>query len=163
MPWLVAMCCLLNEKMSARTETAITKFSCGYNCAQSVIYAFHDELGLDEDQALKIATGFGAGMARKQEVCGAVTGGMLVLSLRHGRDSKQDRSATEQTYKRIRELMGHFEAKHGSCICRQLLDGTDLTTEDGQRRFKDDDLLNRVCKPCVQDVVEILDQMQLML
>ena len=146
--------------MSAKTEAAVTKFLCGYNCAQSVLYAFHDELGLDEDQALKIATGFGAGMARKQEVCGAVTGGILVLSLRYGRDSKQDRAATDQTYKRVRELMGQFEAKHGSCICRQLLDGTDLSTETGQRRFKENDLLNQVCEPCVQDVVEILEQLK---
>jgi C_GCAxxG_C_C family probable redox protein len=146
--------------MSARTEEAITKFLCGYNCAQSVLYAFRHELGLDEDQALKIATGFGAGMARKQEVCGAVTGGILVLSLRFGRDSKQDRSATEETYKHTRELMDQFAAKHGSCLCRQLLDGTDLNTPDGQQHFKETDLLNQVCKPCVQSVVEILEQMR---
>lgn len=146
--------------MSARTETATTKFLCGYNCAQSVLYAFHDELGLSEDQALKIATGFGAGIARQQEVCGAITGGILVLGLRHGRDSQQDRSATERTYRMTRELMNQFEAKHGSCICRQLLGGINFTTEDGQRAYQERDLLNQVCKPCVQDVVEILEQMK---
>ena len=57
--------------MSVRSEIAIAKFTQGFNCAQSIIYAFSDDLGIDKDTALKIACGFGAGMGRKQEVCGA--------------------------------------------------------------------------------------------
>lgn len=146
--------------MSTTTEIAATKFSSGYNCAQSVLYAFRDEAGLSEDLALKLATGLGAGMGRKQEVCGAVTGGILVLGLRHGRDSTADRSATEQTYLKTRELMDRFAAKHGSCLCRQLLQGYDLATEDGLRRAKADGMINKVCGPCVQTVVELLEQMR---
>jgi len=146
--------------MSTRTETATTRFLSGYNCAQAVLYAFRDEAGLGEDLALKIPTGLGAGMGRKQEVCGAVTGGILVLGLRHGQGSTDDRSATEQTYLKTRELMDRFAAKHGSCLCRQLLQGYDLATEEGRRRAKADDMLNKVCRPCVQTVVEILEQMK---
>ena len=146
--------------MSTKTEIAAAKFLSGYNCAQAVLYAFRDEADLDEDVALKIATGLGAGMGRKQEVCGAVTGGILVLGLRHGRGSTESRSATEQTYLKTRELMDRFAAKHGSCLCRQLLQGYDLATEEGQRRAKADDMLNKVCRPCVQTVVEILEQIK---
>ena len=143
--------------MSTRTDVATTRFLSGYNCAQAVLDAFRDEAALDEDLALKIATGLGAGMGRKQEVCGAVTGGILVLGLRHGRGSTGDRSATEQTYLRTRELMDRFTAQHGSCLCRELLQGYDLGTEEGLRRAKADDMLNKVCRPCVQTVVEILE------
>jgi C_GCAxxG_C_C family probable redox protein len=146
--------------MRTRTDIATTRFLSGYNCAQAVLDAFHDEAGLDEDLALKIATGLGAGMGRKQEVCGAVTGGILVLGLRHGRGSTGDRSATELTYLRTRELMDRFAARHGSCLCRQLLQGYDLSTEDGLRRAKADDMLNKVCQPCVQTVVEILERVK---
>lgn len=146
--------------MSTRTEVAATRFLSGYNCAQAVLYAFRDEAGLGEDLALKIPTGLGAGMGRKQEVCGAVTGGILVLGLRHGRGSTDDRSATEQTYLRTRELIDQFAAKHGSCLCRQLLQGYDLATEEGQRRAKADSMLDKVCRPCVQTVVEILEQIE---
>ncbi len=146
--------------MSIRSEIATTRFLSGYNCAQAVLDAFRDETGLDEDLALKIATGLGAGMGRKQEVCGAVTGGILVLGLRHGRGTTDDRSATEQTYLRTRELMDRFAAKHGSCLCRQLLQGYNLATEEGLRRAKADDIINKVCRPCVQTVVEILEQME---
>ena len=146
--------------MSIRSEIATTRFLSGYNCAQAVLDAFRDETGVDEDLALKIATGLGAGMGRKQEVCGAVTGGILVLGLRHGRGTADDRSATEQTYLRTRELMDRFAAKHGSCLCRQLLKGYNLATEEGLRRAKADDIINKVCRPCVQTVVEILEQME---
>ena len=146
--------------MSIRSEIATTRFLSGYNCAQAVLDAFRDETGLDEDLALKIATGLGAGMGRQQEVCGAVTGGILVLGLRHGRGTTDDHSATERTYLRTRELMDRFAAKHGSCLCRQLLQGYDLATQEGLQRAKADDIINKVCRPCVQTVVEILEQLK---
>ena len=97
-------------------------------------------------------------MGRKEEVCGAVTGGIMVLGAKFGRGEKDDRSATELTYKKTRELMDRFAAKHGTCICRQLLGGCELTTEDGQKQFKEKDLLTTICKPCVRSVVEILEE-----
>jgi len=146
--------------MSTRTDVATTRFLSGYNCAQAVLDAFRNETGLDEDLALKIATGLGAGMGRKQEVCGAVTGGILVLGLRHGRGSRDDQAVAGATYARVRELMDRFAAKHGTCLCRELLRGYNLATEEGLRRAKADDMLNKVCRPCVQSIVEILEQMK---
>lgn len=105
---------------------------------------------------MKIACGLGAGMGRKEEVCGAVTGGILVLGLRHGRGGQDDRSAMESTYRKTRELMDRFAAKHGTFICRKLLNGCELTTDEGQKYFKENDLLNKTCVPCVQTVVGIL-------
>ena len=122
-----------------------------------MLYAFREEGDLSEETALKIASGLGAGMARKEEVCGAVTGGILVLGMRHGRGSKDDRSAQERTYAKTQELMDRFSEKHGSVICRKLLNGCELTTEEGQKYFKDNDLLNKLCVPCVQSIVMILE------
>jgi C_GCAxxG_C_C family probable redox protein len=146
--------------MSIRSEIATTRFLSGYNCAQAVLDAFRDEAGVDQELALKITTGLGAGMGRKQEVCGAVTGGILVLGLRHGRGTTDDHSATERTYLRTRELIDRFAARHGSCLCRQLLQGYDLATQEGLQRAKADDIINKVCRPCVQTVVEILEQLK---
>jgi C_GCAxxG_C_C family probable redox protein len=151
----------MGDETAERTSTATEFFSKGYNCAQSVLYAFRDEGGgLEEETALKIACGLGAGMARKEEVCGAVTGGILVLGMRHGRGIDGDRSAMELTYRKTRELMDLFAARQGSWICRQLLGGIDLTTEEGQRDFKSRNLLNTLCKGCVQSVVEILQEIR---
>ena len=145
--------------MNGRADAAAAKFREGYNCAQSVFYVFCDDLGFDKNNALKLACGFGAGMGRKEEVCGAVTGGIIVLGARHGRGEKDDRAATERTYAKGRELMEQFTWRHGTFICRKLLGGCELTTEEGQRHFKENDLLNRTCVPCVRSVVEILEKM----
>ena len=136
---------------------ATEKFREGYNCAQSVLYAHRKELNLDGDTALRLACGFGAGMGRKEEVCGAVSGGILVMGLRHGRGEKDDRTATETTYTKTRELMDRFQEKHGSVMCRKLLNGCDLTTAEGQNSFNENDLFNRVCIPCVETVMAILN------
>jgi C_GCAxxG_C_C family probable redox protein len=143
--------------MKTKSEVALEKFIEGYNCAQSVFSCFCDDLEFDKNTALKLACGFGAGMGRKQEVCGAVTGGIIILGAKYGRGENSDRTATELTYKKTREFMDRFAAKHGTFICRQLLGGCELTTEDGQKRYKENDLFNKVCKPCVQSVIEILE------
>jgi C_GCAxxG_C_C family probable redox protein len=121
-----------------------------------VLYAFREESNLPDETSLKIACGLGAGMGRKEEVCGAVTGGILVLGMLHGRGGKDDRSATELTYLKTRKLMEEFAKKRGTYICRQLLSGCELTAEEGQKFFKENDMLNKVCVPCIQSVVMIL-------
>jgi len=140
-----------------RQNKATERFLSGYNCAQSVLWAFSDQVGLAPETALKIATGLGAGMGRRQEVCGAVTGGILVLGLTYGRGEGQDRAATEQTYTNTQQLMSRFESEHGTCNCRELLRGCDIATAEGRKEFNDSDLLNAICKPCVQAVVSILN------
>lgn len=145
--------------MKTPSETASEKFTSGYNCAQSVLWAFAPRLGLDPDTALKISCGFGAGMGRREEVCGAVAGGVMALGLKFGRGETNDRSATEETYAKTQELMHRFEARHGSCICRLLLGGCDLTTETGRASFKDQDLLHKTCEPCVRTVAGILAEL----
>jgi len=128
-----------------------------------VFSAFADHFGLDKDTALKLAGGFGAGMGRKQEVCGAVSGGVLVLGARYGMGEKAvatgDMTAKETTYAKTRELIDRFVARHGTVICRKLIDGCDLMTEEGRRQFKERDLVTTKCRPCVESVVEILEAM----
>lgn len=145
--------------MNRPSDIAAAKFLSGYNCAQSVLWAFASRLNLDTETALKIACGFGAGMGRREEVCGAVTGGIMALGLKFGRGEAQDRSATELAYAKTQELMRQFEARHGSCICRRLLNGCDLNTEAGRASFKEQDLLHKTCEPCVRTVADILEGM----
>jgi C_GCAxxG_C_C family probable redox protein len=142
-----------------RTEMARKKFSAGYNCAQAVFYSFCDLLGFSPDLALKLACGFGAGMGRKQEVCGAISGGVMVISALYGRGENEGADWTALTYAKTRELMDRFAEKHETCICRKLLNGCVLTTPEGQAEFKEKDLFNKVCQECVSSVVEILETM----
>ena len=61
-------------------EKALSYFKDKFHCSQSVLAAYADELGLTEEQALKIAACFNAGM-RKGEVCGACSGAFALRNL----------------------------------------------------------------------------------
>ena len=64
---------------SDKYKKAVEIFKKGFNCSQSVAGAWCEEMGLPFDTAVKIAAGFGGGMGRMREVCGAVTGAFMVL------------------------------------------------------------------------------------
>ena len=129
----------------------------GYNCAQSVLGVFCEDLNFDRDSALKLATGFGSGMARRQEVCGAVTGGIMALGLKFGFGLGMEQSAREKTYLLAGEFMKRFGDKYGSCLCRDLLDGCDLMSESGRNFYRENDLSGKICRPCVAAAVRILE------
>lgn len=143
--------------MKAHSERAEAKFIEGYNCSQSVLFSFCGEFGLDEDTALKLSCGFGGGMARRGEVCGAVSGGIMVLGLKYGRGKNDTRVETDLAYSKIRDFMNRFSAKHGSCLCRELLSGCDLVTPDGQAYYKENECFNLVCRPCVRDAAAMVE------
>lgn len=138
---------------SACPSVAEERFLAGYNCAQAVLYSLADELGIDRNTALKIACGFGAGIGRSQEVCGAVSGGVMALGLKYGRGEGEEKSRTEDTYRRTREFIAHFTRRHGSVQCRDLI-GCNLQTPEGQQSFKDRDLLHTTCAQCVRTAAE---------
>ena len=93
--------------MSEKAQRAKALFLEGYNCAQAVAGAFAPEMGLSVDAAARLASGFGGGMGRMREVCGAVS-------------PKAGPEKTD-TYAMIQELAGRFRAENGSIICRELL------------------------------------------
>ncbi|MCX6621140.1 MAG: C-GCAxxG-C-C family protein [Acidobacteria bacterium] len=145
--------------MSNHAETAARKHAEGYNCAQAVMFAFAGECGLSEDAALKGACGFGGGMGRKQEVCGAVTAGILVLGHWYGRGTQEDRAVGQEAYRKTGIFMDAFAARNGSYVCRDLLSGCDLGTEEGQKIYRENELSTRVCRQCVRSAAEILEGM----
>ena len=96
-------------------------FLSGYNCAQAVAVAFSDVTGLTEGQAAKMASAFGGGMGRMREVCGAVSGMLMVLSYVYGYDTPGDDVSKKRLYGQVQELAAAFRAENGSIICREIL------------------------------------------
>ena len=96
-------------------------FLSGYNCAQSVVVAFSDLTGLDEAFSARMASSFGGGMGRMREVCGAVSGMLLVLGLLYGYDTPGDDVSKKAQYTVIQQLSGKFREEVGSIICREIL------------------------------------------
>lgn len=107
--------------MNKHEELALKYFNEGYNCAQAVFTAFHNEMGIDEKLALKLSSGFGAGMGRLREVCGAVSGMFMALSTLYGYDDAKDTETKQLLFSRVQELAEEFKKEHQTIICRELL------------------------------------------
>ena len=105
-------------------EKAKALFTEGYNCAQAVFAAFSDVTGIDFETSVKLSSGFGGGMGRMREVCGAVSGMFMVLDAVEGYTSPTDNTAKMEHYAKVQKLAAEFKAENGSIICRELLDGT---------------------------------------
>lgn len=107
--------------MSSKSEQARELFLTGANCAQAVVGAFHHECGLSLEQALRLASGFGGGVARLREVCGTVSGMVIVANLLRGYSDLSDKAAKDRHYLFIRKLTERFRQETGSVVCRELL------------------------------------------
>ena len=104
-----------------RAEYAAALFLKGYNCAQAVAVAFCDVTGLEEKTAARMASAFGGGMGRMREVCGAVSGMLMVLSCLEGYDIPGDDASKKKLYTTVQALSGQFRERCGSIICREIL------------------------------------------
>lgn len=102
-------------------KKAAELFLQGFNCAQAVAVAFCDVTGLEEQQAARMASAFGGGMGRMREVCGAVSGMLMVLSQLYGYDTPGDDNHKMEFYARVQALAGKFREENGSIICREIL------------------------------------------
>ncbi|MBI2287867.1 MAG: C_GCAxxG_C_C family protein [Chloroflexi bacterium] len=126
------------------------------NCAQSEVSVFCEELGLDRDKALKVAMGFGGGMGRTGNTCGAVTGAYMVLGLAQEILPDNPRTSIDRTYELVREFNQRFKTLHDSLTCKELL-GCDISMPEGVAEARDKKLFTSACPDFVRDSVKILE------
>ncbi len=93
----------------------------GYNCAQAITVAFSDVTGLDKDFSARMASSFGGGIGRLREVCGAVSGMVMVAGILYGYDANSEESAKKEHYTLVQALANRFKDEVGSIICREIL------------------------------------------
>jgi C_GCAxxG_C_C family probable redox protein len=137
--------------MTIPSEIAVTRFHQGFNCSQSVLVAFAPQLGLDESQALKLASPFGGGVARRAQTCGAVTGALMALGLARGADTP---AGKEAAYLLGQEFLQRFESRHATILCRELL-GCDISTPEGRQQALEQGAFTTLCPQFVRDAAEI--------
>ena len=136
------------------SEKAVRKFREEYNCAQSILYAFMED-GTDKDLAVNLSVGFGAGMGRVQETCGAISGGIMVLGLKYSNRGSNDK---ENVYPKVQCLLERFAKEKGAVKCIELLNGCNLLTSEGQEYFNNNDLKENICCECVALTCKILEE-----
>ena len=123
-----------------------------------MLSSFGEELGLDQELALRVAGAFGGGMARMGETCGAITGALMVIGLKYGMTKAKDEGARDKTYKLAQEAMTRFKARHDSIVCRELL-GYDLSKPEERKAAFEKGLFTTLCPQFVRDAVEIVEQL----
>jgi C_GCAxxG_C_C family probable redox protein len=142
--------------MSAtKVEQALNLFSRDYNCSQAVLSVFADEIGLSKDLALKIASGFGSGM-RAGEVCGAVSGAIMVLGLKFGHFKEGDLETKRDMYKKVELFQDKFKEIHGSILCKSLL-GYDVSNIHDREIIEKKGLFEKICPLMIEDALRILE------
>lgn len=140
--------------MTKKSLLVNERFS-NFNCAQTVISLFAKDVGLDEKTALKIASGFGGGMARA-ETCGAVTGAYMVIGMKHGY-STPDRDEKAKTKRLIQQFNEMFKEKHGTLICKELT-GYDISTPEGASAAHEEGVFLSKCPGFIKTACDILEE-----
>lgn len=138
-------------------EKAATYYMTGFNCAQSVLAAFAKDFDIDEEFSLKFTSNFGGG-ARCGQLCGAVTGALLVLGLKYGYYRFEDRAQIDKAYEITIEFQKRFCERNKSVVCKDLLD-YDLSDPEQKKQAKEKGLFKDICPRMVSDAVEIVEQL----
>jgi C_GCAxxG_C_C family probable redox protein len=144
--------------MSDNSDAAVNMFMEGYNCAQSVLAGCGRDYGLPRDTAVKVAQAFGGGVARTGNLCGAVTGALMVIGLKRAVKDPKDAEARDAAYRLAKEFIARFQARHGATLCRDLL-GCDLSTDEGLRHAHETGLTRTTCPKFIRDAVAILEDL----
>jgi C_GCAxxG_C_C family probable redox protein len=146
----------LEEKELSKAEEAKKQFEKGFLCAPAVLSTYSEQLGLEKALALKIACGFGGGMGRMGRTCGAVTGALMVIGLKHGQVNLADEESQKRTYTLVKEFVDKFTTLHGSIECRELI-GYDLSNSDERKLARDSGVFKNKCPGFVYDSARILE------
>ena len=144
--------------MSDRGQKAYDYFKQGYNCSQAVLLAFSDLTGLDEKTSALIASGFGGGIGRTRNVCGTVTGMVMVANMIKGYSCPTDNVSKKETYEMVQQLLNKFKEQNGSIVCAELLglkpaeNSSSTPSERTQEYYQ-----KRPCPLLCKDATEILE------
>jgi C_GCAxxG_C_C family probable redox protein len=140
----------------SKAEKAKKQFAKGFSCAPAVFSTYSEQFGLEKELALKIACGFGGGIGRMGKTCGAVTGAVMVIGLKHGQADVADEKSRQETHKLVKKFIDKFTALHGSIECRQLI-GYDLSDSAELKLARESGVFQKKCASFVYDSACILE------
>ncbi|MEN8008159.1 MAG: C-GCAxxG-C-C family protein [Candidatus Krumholzibacteriota bacterium] len=143
--------------MSERVEQAVTMFVDGYSCAQSLLAVYGPDLGVEREAALRLAAPLGGGLARTDGPCGAATGALLVLGLKHGHTLPDDEAGSERIRNLSQEFLRRYDEIKGSTMCTDIL-GHNLSLPGIAEKVKEGQLAQDVCPEAVRTAAQLLEE-----
>jgi C_GCAxxG_C_C family probable redox protein len=141
-----------------RADKALNYFDNKFNCSQSVLTAFADELGLTEDESLRVACAFGGGIGRQQFTCGAITGAAMAIGLKFGKGKNDSEDKKSETYEKTVNLFDEFTRLHGSTTCRTLLNNLNMNEAKDLDTIIEQNLFHNNCRKYVSDAVRLTEK-----
>ena len=132
-------------------------FKNGLSCSQAILAGFGDAANLHHDQAIRLTRAFGMGL-RRRAFCGAVTASAMLLGFKV-RVAENERAARYAVHDLFQVFSDRFEVEHGSILCQDLLNGIDLSTDDGVRRAQEEQVFSRICPNFVHTAAVILNDL----
>lgn len=133
-------------------------FANGYNCAQVVLGAFCEDSGLALTMAFKLTNGFGGGV-RCGEMCGAVSGAVMVIGLKCGFYIEKDFKQKGYCNKKAFEFVEKFKEENASVLCRDLL-GINIRVPDDFNTPESQAAHKYICPKMIASAVRILENME---
>ena len=128
---------------------ALEHFTARFNCAESVLLGVTKACGLECECVPRIATGFGGGVSSCGEICGALTGAVMAMGLKFGRESAEDVEAKNALYEKVQNLLDSFKREFGTIRCLELTE-CDFRTPEGKEKAKELDLHGGLCRKFVE-------------
>lgn len=133
-------------------------FRSGFHCSQVVVSFYAEQFGLNRETALKLSCPFGGGLGGLGRTCGAVTGGLIVLGLKHGYSSATEVDRKELVRRKARQFIERFEEKFQTSGCNELMgfDRSNLPPEELRARRP---IFDEKCPVFISEVFSILDEL----
>ncbi len=141
-----------------KSKKALTLFKDGYNCSQAILASFVDSTEMKEEIAIRLSSAFGGGISRNGEICGAVSGALMVIGLKNWKPELSKDEAKMHVYNMSNRFIKEFKALHGSINCTELL-GCNLGTEEGRKKAKAENASQNICEKLVTDAGVILEKL----
>jgi C_GCAxxG_C_C family probable redox protein len=121
---------------SQRAAEAVAAFNGGFSCSQAICSTYFQAFGVDRVTARKVSCGFGAGISRSGDICGAVSGAIMVIGLAYGMARSGDVASKEKTYRAVNDFLREFRQRNGAVDCTSLI-GFDLSDPSQREMAKD--------------------------
>lgn len=139
-----------------KSEKAAGYMKNGYNCAQAVVKTYAADVGMNEEDGVKMASVLGGGVGRTGHICGAVSGAALIIGMKFGSTDNTNIHSKDKAYQKANELLEKFAAENKSILCKELL-GYDISTNEGLKQARESGIFIQKCPLCVLSAAKILE------
>jgi C_GCAxxG_C_C family probable redox protein len=143
-----------------------------FGCSQTTLAGLIEAFGIGGPDLLRASTCLAGGIARRGHVCGALTGGLIMIGYLTGRDDLEMFSQYQRGMDFANKLYARFEQEFGTVRCSEIQKIKFGKTFDLQDPGQREDLHKRMAelqdgcqsvtgtgaRLAAQTIVEILDQ-----